>query len=224
MKYFHARSRGRYQQPLAQGGAVAVLIQGYSVVVRKAMLAAMYPGGTDASARDCPNSTFCADEHVSRVGFMQAGDAERFMAELAAKGLTPTRDGRAEDVALTAQDYGFVRPCDWLELARSKGTPIACSSPPRATSMAGRRQINPEAFAGAGRREGGHPGGGVELGPAAPRRLVAVWEEKGTITGPVNEGAGTPSTPRRSSAPPPCRGRAPRRAGRRRSPPSRPPW
>jgi tetratricopeptide (TPR) repeat protein len=104
---------------------VAVLIEGFSVVVRNATLAAKYPGGTDAYARDCPNNTFCADEHVSRVGFMHPSDAERFIAELAAKGLTPTRDGRAEDIALTAQDSGFMRPCDWLELARYKGTPIA---------------------------------------------------------------------------------------------------
>jgi tetratricopeptide (TPR) repeat protein len=108
-----------------QGEAMAVLIKCYSVVVRNATLAAKYQGGTDANARDCPNNTFCADEHVSRVGFMQASDAEPFIAELAAKGLTPTRDGLAADVALTAQDSGFVRACDWLELARYKGTPMA---------------------------------------------------------------------------------------------------
>jgi hypothetical protein len=55
---------------------MAVLIESYSVVVRNATIADKYPGGMDAY----PNATFCLDDHLCRVGFMVAQDAEVFAA------------------------------------------------------------------------------------------------------------------------------------------------
>jgi tetratricopeptide (TPR) repeat protein len=97
---------------------MSVLIEGYSVVVRNATLAAKYPGGVEGYRRDCPNGSFCADEHLSRIGFMVQSDAEVFVAELAAKGLTPSRKDAAEEVALVSGWGGFLRPCAWLEIGR----------------------------------------------------------------------------------------------------------
>jgi tetratricopeptide (TPR) repeat protein len=97
---------------------MAVLIEAFSVVVRNSSLAARYPGGVEGYWRDCPNNTFCADDHLSRVGFMVQGDADVFVAQLAAKGLMPFRNGAAEDVALVSPRDGLLRPCDWLELGR----------------------------------------------------------------------------------------------------------
>jgi tetratricopeptide (TPR) repeat protein len=97
---------------------MAVLIEGFSVVVRNADLAAKYPGGVAGYRRDCPNNSFCADEHLSRVGFMAQADAEVFVARLAEKGLTPSRKDAAEDVALVSQADGLLRPCVWLELGQ----------------------------------------------------------------------------------------------------------
>lgn len=95
---------------------MAVLIELFSVVVRNSTLEARYPGGLEAYRRDCPNRTFCADEWLSRIGFMVHSDAEVFMAQLAAKGLTPSRDDAAEDVALVRPVDGALRPCPWLEI------------------------------------------------------------------------------------------------------------
>ncbi len=95
---------------------MAVLIEVVSVVVRHATLAAKYPGGLEAYRRACPNNTFCADEHLSRVGFMVQSDAEVFVAQLAAKGLTPFRKEAAEDVALIDESAKLTRPCAWLSL------------------------------------------------------------------------------------------------------------
>lgn len=97
---------------------MAVLIEGFSVVVRNATLAAKYPGGVEGYRRDCPNGSFCADERLSRIGFMVRSDADLFVAQLAAKGLTPYRKDAAEDVALVSPIDGPLRPCDWIEVGR----------------------------------------------------------------------------------------------------------
>lgn len=96
---------------------MAVLIQGFSVVVQQATLKAKYPGGLDAYREECPNSTFCADDLLARIGFMVQNDAEAFIAQLAAKGLTPFQNNACEDVALVTPVDGPLRPCQWLEVA-----------------------------------------------------------------------------------------------------------
>jgi tetratricopeptide (TPR) repeat protein len=97
---------------------MAVLIEAFSVIVRNATLNAKYPGGLEAYWRDRPNNTFCADDHLSRVSFMMPGDADVFVARLAAKGLMPYRKEAAEDVALVNASGELLRLCAWLELGR----------------------------------------------------------------------------------------------------------
>lgn len=97
---------------------MAVLIEGYSVVVRNNALASKYPGGVEGYRQDCPNNTFCADENLSRIGFMARTDADVFVAQLVEKGFTPYRKGAAEDVALVSEADGFLRPCAWLEFGQ----------------------------------------------------------------------------------------------------------
>jgi tetratricopeptide (TPR) repeat protein len=104
---------------------MAVLIEGYSVVVRNSTIAARYPDGVEGYERDCPNGSFCSDAHLSRVGFMVQRDADYFVAGLAAKGLTPYRNDAAEDVALLDAVEGLVLPCDWLEVGRYRGVTLA---------------------------------------------------------------------------------------------------
>src|SRR5262245_53941992 len=105
---------------------MAVLIESYCVVVRNSTIAARYPGGMDAYQRDCPNATLCADEHLCRIAFMVGEDADVFVAQLAAKGLTPYRGGAAEDVVIVRQfDRAALPPCDWIELADFRGHLIA---------------------------------------------------------------------------------------------------
>jgi tetratricopeptide (TPR) repeat protein len=104
---------------------MAVLIEAYSVVVRNTTLAAKYPGGVERYRLDCPNRTFCADEFLCQIGFMTQGDADFFVAQLAAKGLTPYRKDAAEDVAMVTSVDGPLRPCSWLELGRCGQAVIA---------------------------------------------------------------------------------------------------
>src|SRR6516164_3915558 len=97
---------------------MAVPIEGFSVLVRNSTLRAKYPGGVEAYHRDCPNGSFCADEHLTRTGFMARSDADVFIAGLAGKGLFPFRKDAAEDVALVAADGGHLIPCAWVELGQ----------------------------------------------------------------------------------------------------------
>ncbi len=104
---------------------MAVPIEAYSVIVRNATLAAKYPGDEAAYRAACPNDTFCSDGNLTRIGFMKSRDAETYIAGLAAAGLTPSKDGVAEDVALVTQHAGPVKPCDWLEFGRYKSALLA---------------------------------------------------------------------------------------------------
>lgn len=104
---------------------MAVLIEGFSVVVRNATLDARYPGGVAGFRGDSPNATFCTDGTLSRVGFMARPDADAFVAGLAAVGLTPYRKEAAEDVVVVSQDEGPLQRCRWLEFGEYEGALIA---------------------------------------------------------------------------------------------------
>jgi hypothetical protein len=104
---------------------MAILVEAVTVIVRNATLAARYPGGVDGFRRDCPNATYCADEHLSSVSFMTPGDADVFVAQLAIRGLVPSRtSGGAEDVAM-ANPAGPITECDWLAFTYWDGIPCA---------------------------------------------------------------------------------------------------
>lgn len=104
---------------------MAVVIEAYSVVVRNATVETKYPGGVPQYQQDCPNATFCSDNNLCRIAFMAHKDAEHFVAQLAAKGLTPSRKGTAEDVALVSQYEGTSGSCEWLEVIKSEQSTVA---------------------------------------------------------------------------------------------------
>jgi len=79
---------------------VAVLTEMYNVVIRVSTLTVYYPGGVAAYESDCPNSTFCSDGEVCRVGFMSWADTELFVQSL-----------RRFDVSL----IGFASEEEWFE-------------------------------------------------------------------------------------------------------------
>jgi Tetratricopeptide repeat len=104
---------------------MAIVIEAFSVVVRNSTLAAKYPGGVVGYSRDCPNATFCTDGHLSRIGFMMPQDADAFVSALAAKGLTPSRKGAAEDAVVIRAEGGPVRACAWIESERTGNVTVA---------------------------------------------------------------------------------------------------
>lgn len=92
----------------------------FSVIVMRWTIDVAYPGGLAAYERDCPNRTYCSDEHLTQVCFMDSGDALNFIEVLEqVSGLRYVVHGRAVDIALIAQTRGLVTPCDWLNFTRT---------------------------------------------------------------------------------------------------------
>lgn len=95
-----------------------MLIEGENVLIRNATVDQRFPGGLQEYARCCPNSTFCTDGLICRVGFMVPADAAGYIDHLVSCGFArPTPDSSPE-IALINHVTGFVLPCDWLELSR----------------------------------------------------------------------------------------------------------
>jgi Tetratricopeptide repeat len=93
---------------------MAILIEAINVVVKLDVLRTRYPGGIAAYEQDCPNRSFCADNHLARVGFLNAEEMEAFVARLDELGLCPLLDGCSADIAIVDQVVGPTAPCPWL--------------------------------------------------------------------------------------------------------------
>lgn len=94
---------------------MSVLAEAISVIVPRAVLDAKYPGGLAAYHADCPNETFCTDEHLTRVGFMSPVDVEAYVRRLQSHGFVYLRGGKAVDLCVVDQHRGPTTPCDWIE-------------------------------------------------------------------------------------------------------------
>ena len=61
---------------------MAVLVEGISVLVRKDSIQNKMTGGEARFRLLIPNSTFCEDEQLARVGFLDPADVGAFIDEL----------------------------------------------------------------------------------------------------------------------------------------------
>jgi hypothetical protein len=94
---------------------MAVLVEGISVLVRKDSIASKMTGGNARFRLLIPNSTFCEDDQLARVGFLIPAEVESFIDELKNVGLTFMEDGKAVDIMVCDQQRGPTIDCDWLE-------------------------------------------------------------------------------------------------------------
>jgi Tfp pilus assembly protein PilF len=97
---------------------MAVLIEAINVVVQLETLRQRYPGGIEAYQDACPNRSFCADDHLARIGFLQPSEMESFAGKLEELGLIAIKDGACADFAIVDQVQGPIAPCDWFEWGR----------------------------------------------------------------------------------------------------------
>jgi hypothetical protein len=107
---------------------MAVSASAFSVIVRNSTLEESFPGGVEAFRQRCPNSTYCNDGKLSRIGFMYEGDAKAFALSLARDGLALHHKGMAMDVVISRQFNETIEtnlPCIWLELGHYEGRPVA---------------------------------------------------------------------------------------------------
>jgi hypothetical protein len=105
---------------------MSVLVECFSVVVKRSVLETRYPGGLAAYQADCANKTLCADEHLVRVGFMVPEDVNEFVVRVLGRaGLASTPLGIAgllidtDSVSIVEHGCGPWQPdlSGWLEYA-----------------------------------------------------------------------------------------------------------
>ena len=97
---------------------MAVLVEGISVVVRRASIEAHVGGGWKRFLELVPNATLCRDDDLARVGFLTPNEVGAFVDALEAEGLTFLSEGGAVDLAIADQQQGITTHCEWLEFAR----------------------------------------------------------------------------------------------------------
>jgi hypothetical protein len=100
------------------GGAMAVLVEGISGVVRVEAIRDRYPGGWPAFRAGAPNETLCSDDELARLGFMVPGDVEAFIESLERSGLRFLDAGSAMDCVVVDQLRGPTVSCQWIEFGR----------------------------------------------------------------------------------------------------------
>jgi hypothetical protein len=99
-------------------GHMSVLVEAINVIVRKETLEHKYPGGLQAYEGDCPTKSFCADDCLTRVGFVHPTDVREFIDRLVSLGFVFHDGNKFVDVAVVDQRVGLTAPCDWLEVGR----------------------------------------------------------------------------------------------------------
>ncbi len=97
---------------------MAVLVEGLSVVVRRAAIDDHMIGGWDHFLTVVPNATLCTDGEVVRVGFLSPDAVGEFLGTLGAMGLVFLRDGIPTDVSVVDQRDGPTVPTSWLQFGR----------------------------------------------------------------------------------------------------------
>src|ERR1700737_4359241 len=97
---------------------MSVLVEAFSIIVRRSTIADKYPGGLAGYMHDCPNQTFCTDTDLTRVGFMVPSDVQTYVGRLQMQGLSFIRDGSCDEIVVVDQSEGPTVPCNWIEFAR----------------------------------------------------------------------------------------------------------
>lgn len=97
---------------------MSVLVEAINVIVCKETLERKYPGGLLAYERECPNETFCADDHLTRVGLMSHVHVQKFIDRLVSFGFVFYNGEKFVDVAVVDQTIGLTAPCDWLQAGK----------------------------------------------------------------------------------------------------------
>jgi hypothetical protein len=100
---------------------MCVLVEGISVIVRISTIEEKYPRGLEGYYLFRPNATFCADDHLVRVGFMMPDDVGIFVGHLEEMGLRFVDEDGFVDIAVVDQVTGPTTRCEWLEAGRHPG-------------------------------------------------------------------------------------------------------
>lgn len=97
---------------------MAVLVEAYSVIVRRDSIDSKFTDGWQGFRRTVPNGTLCTEGELARVGFMDSEDACNYVEILEQNGLMYLKDGKAVDIVVCDQIHGPHEECEWIEYGR----------------------------------------------------------------------------------------------------------
>jgi hypothetical protein len=97
---------------------MAVLVEATSVIIRVQAIHDHYPGGWLAFVQNAPNQTFCSDNELARIGFMNPDDCKVSVERLGKHEIIFLKGGRSQDLVVADQLRGFTVPCDWADFGR----------------------------------------------------------------------------------------------------------
>jgi hypothetical protein len=99
---------------------MAVLVEAFNIIAKSSVIESKYLGGVTGYAANCPTATFCQDDHLCRVGFGNAEEAEEWGNSLLSAGLDDEVNGVLQDIAFADSSKGLAAPCGWLEFSRDE--------------------------------------------------------------------------------------------------------
>jgi hypothetical protein len=105
---------------------MAVLVEAFSVIVRRASIDCHFEGGWTEFQSSIPNQTACTDEALVRIGFLDSVEVYGYINFLVSRGLVYEADSDCglerldcertqTDIALVDQLRGPLIDCSWLE-------------------------------------------------------------------------------------------------------------
>ncbi len=97
---------------------MAVLVEAISVIVKQSSIELRFPGGMKNFLEQVPNSTYCNDGKLVRVGFMTPQDVKDFIGNLEVCGLVYLQNGRPLDLVVIDEVRGPTVDCDWKKVSR----------------------------------------------------------------------------------------------------------
>ncbi len=97
---------------------MAVLVEATSVIIRVQAIHDRYPGGWQSFVQELMNQTFCSDNELARIGFMNPDDCKTSVGSLDRHGIIFLKDGRSQDLVVADQLRGFTVACDWADFGR----------------------------------------------------------------------------------------------------------
>jgi hypothetical protein len=104
---------------------LAVLCDAISVVVRRDSVKKYFSGGWQSFLEIIPNGTFCSDDELARVGFLNPNNVKIYVENLVEHGLQFQSKRKSfsifkssrdfDDIVVIDQYQGPTLPCPWVE-------------------------------------------------------------------------------------------------------------
>jgi hypothetical protein len=99
---------------------MTVLVEGVSVIIKLEAIEKTIPDGFEGFRQYIPNYSWCKDDQIIRLGFLDGDEAKEFVKKLESLNLVYQGSEGAQDFAIVDQMYGPTSKCSWLECGHTQ--------------------------------------------------------------------------------------------------------